>query len=222
MPVMKRQYREAAPRRNVRPRRQRKARIPRPIKQAVLTTSRKFWLEHWTPVALTTDRFWKYYTFNPSLIPNWADYFNLFDQYKINALKFEFRPRWDNYAGSDRTAPGDTNASGTFLHVCNDPYSSVTVPSGVYSTATLNTFMEQGPVKTYRPGDVVTVYFKPTVNMDTAAGPNVRVRAPYLTNNTISQHLGFHVFAQDSNMIGQFNQSWDVYVTAYFTMRNLR
>lgn len=224
MPVMrKRQYDSSRPRRYVKAKRTvPKARMYRSIKPQILTVARKFWLEHWTPVPLTTDRFWKYYTFNPSQIPNWTDYFNLFDQYKINALKFEFRPRWDNYAGNDKTAPPDTNASGTMLHVCNDPYSSVTVPSGVYSSATLNSFMEQGNVKTYPGNRVVSVYFKPTVNMDTAAGPNVRVRAPWLTNNTISQHLGFHIFAQDSNFLGIFNQSFDVFVTAYFSMRNVR
>lgn len=222
MPAKRRSYRDPAPRK--RARKTPKLRIQRYPRSQVLTTQRKFWLEHWAPNTTTTAGFWRYYQFTPNLIPNWNDFFNLFDQYKINALKFSFVPRFDNYAGNDSTdvtAPGVTLATGAFLHVVNDPYSTVT-PSGTYTTANLNSFMEQGPVKTYVATKPVEVYYKPTINMATEAGNNMRTKAPWLNVNLNNAHSGFHIFAQDPNLSAAWTQTFDVFVTVYASFRNMR
>lgn len=222
----KRSYADAAgrPRRMLRARRKTAARAPRMLRTQQITVARKFWASYWVPGTAATTDFWKYYQFQPNQIPNWSDFFNLFDQYKINALKFSFVPRSDGFAGNDTTdttLPGVTNAAGTRLHVVNDPYSTV-VPAGLYSAATLNSMMEQGTTRTFIGTKTVDVYFKPTINVTTEAGSNYRVKAPWLNVNVQNVHNGFHIMAQDSNFVGLFNQSYDVFITAYASFRNLR
>lgn len=223
---MKRSYAQASgrPRRYVRAQRKYKPRIPRGVRMQTLTTSRKFWSQVWLPSATSTNDFWRYYQFQPNQLPNWSDYNSLFDQYKVNALKFSFVPRWDGYDGSntqDPTQPGVTNAFGTRCHVVVDPYSTV-VPTGTYSSITCNSMMEQGNVKSYIGTKTIDVYFKPTINMSTEAGNNYRVRAPWLNVTSQNVHNGFHIFLHDSNFIGNFNQAYDVFITAYMSFRNIR
>lgn len=223
----KRSYSEIAgrPRRMVKAQRKKYPRsIPRNVRTQSLTVSRKFWTQLWAPSAVSTDGFWRYYQFQPNQIPNWSDYNNLFDQYKVNALKFSFVPKWDGYGGEDTTdvgAPGITNATGVRLHVVSDPYSTV-VPTGAYSSATLNSMMEQGTVRTHIGTKTVDVYFKPTINVATEAGNNYRVKAPWLNVTTQNVHNGFHIYAQDTNFVGKFDQVYDVFITAYMSFRNLR
>lgn len=222
----KRSYAETAgrPRRILRARRKYAAKVPRMLRSQSMTVARKFWSAYWIPSTVSTSDFWKYYQFQPNQIPNWSDFFNLFDQYKVNALKFSFVPRSDGFDGAnttDNTLPGVTNASGTRLHVVNDPYSTV-VPTGTYTAATLNSVMEQGTVRTYIGTKTVDVYFKPTINVTTEAGSNYRVKAPWLNVNVQNVHNGFHIMAQDANFTGFFNQAYDVFITAYMSFRNLR
>lgn len=205
--------------------RRRMARIPRSVKpKNALSVKRTFWREHWTPNTTTTNGFWRYYQFTPDLIPNWADYTSIFDQYKVNALRYTFRPRYDNYSGNDTTdttVPGITNAFDTRIYVVNDPYSTIG-PTGTYSLPILNSFLEQGNVKMYKGGRDVNVYFKPSINLATEAGNNMRRRASWLNVTNNNAHNGFHIFLHDSNFAAIFAQSYDVFITAYMTFRNQR
>lgn len=203
-------------------------RIPRAIQSRIpmLRISRTRWHENWSPDTVTTNGFWRYYTTSLNSIQNNTEFTNLFDQYRIAALKYVFRPRYDSFAGNDTTdttLPGVTNQGRCMLHVVNDPYSTVT-PSGAYNSGTLNGFFEQGnSVKTYSGNRPVTVYFRPTV-LANIGGQNSQVkRAPFLNvTDVAASHRGFHIFAQDVNMTGVFGQSWDVYITYYLTLKNQR
>lgn len=204
-----------------------KRRVPRPVPNGgtnILKICRTTYLENWTPNTTTTAGFFRYYQFTPNLIGNWQDYFNLFDQYKICALKFTFRPRYDSFAGNDTTdttLPGITAQGLTSAHIINDPYSTLS-PSGTYTFLNFNAFLEQGKVKSYTGTKPFSVYFKPTINLTTEAGNNMRRRASWLnvTNNNV--HNGFYIFLQDVNFTGVFNQSYDVFVTSYVMLRNAR
>lgn len=204
----------------------RRARSPKPSQ---MVCKRTFWLENWSPNTATTAGFWRYYQVSMNSMPSVGEFTPLFDQYRINAIKFTFRPRYDSFAGNDTvdtTLPGVTNQGGTQLHIINDPYSIIGA-SGTYNSTNLNTFLEQGSVKSYNGNRAVSVYYKPTINktVDGAAGGNnvERARAPFLNaNNTSVVHNGFHVFAQDINLTGAFGQSFDVFVTFYMTWKNLR
>lgn len=178
----------------------------------------------WIPNTTTTAGFWRYFQFQADQVPNWADLFNLFDSYKISALKYEFHPRFDSFSGNDTTdttLPGTTNQAGTRIHIVNDPYSTI-VPSGIYNSATLNAFMENGQCKSYSGNRVVTVYCKPTINLTTEAGNNMRRRASWLNVTNLNVHNCFHAFVQDPGLTGVFGNSFDVYCTVYMMLRNIR
>lgn len=200
-------------------------RVPRSLKLNTVTFKRKFWYANWQPSTTTTADFWKYWTVNLAAVPQYAEITSLFDEYRINALKFEFHPRFDSFAGdntTDTTLPGITNQSGTKLHILVDPSSTLT-PSGTYVSSTLNVLMENGNVRTHSGNRIVSVYYKPKF-YDTVGGVAGRMSSPkYLrTDSSAIQHLGFHSFAQDNNFNGTFGQSWDVFVTAYISARNMK
>lgn len=202
--------------------------VPRMIRTRIPTMrySRTYWLQNWVPSSVATSDFWRYYVFNMDQLPNVGELRSLFDQYKVCALKYTFRPRFDGFMGNDTvdtTLPGITNQGMTMLHICNDPASTIT-PSGTYSSTTLNNFFEQGRVYTRKGNVPVTVYFRPRVP-DDADGVNISqyVKAPWLNTSTTSiNHRGFHIFAQDINLTGAHGQSWDVYVTPYILLKNIR
>lgn len=205
-------------------------RLVRAPRDAYMRMKRTFRLENWTPSNTTTNDFWKYYTIRFSDLPNVADYQALFDEYKISAVKFTFRPRYDNFAGNDTTdtvLPGLTNVGATYLHFINDPASRV-APSGTYTAATLNTFLENGNVRSVLANKPVSVYFKPLINdaiSQTGASADQfrRVKPGWLTTNTPGTlHCGFHVFAQDINLAANWQNSYDVFVTMYFAVKNLK
>lgn len=159
-------------------------------------------------------------------MPNFGELASLFDQYRVYALKYTFRPRYDGFQGqdtTDTTLPGVTNQGKTYIHVVNDPKSTIS-PSGVYNSTTLNSFFEQGRVKSYNGNRPFSVYFKPSV-ADDADGVNIAkyVRAPWLNVGVTGIiHRGFHSFAQDINLTGVFGQSWDIFVTPYMMFKNMR
>lgn len=209
-------------------RRRRFARVSRSPRLPMITMKRTFYAFNFTPSTAATSNFWQYQSCTLSQMTNSADITSLFDQYKIAALKYTFRPRYDNFSGNDTvdtTLPGVTNQGGCMIHIINDPYSQL-VPTGVYSGATLNTFLEQGNVRTYNGNRPFSVYFKPTIDNTVGAAVTnaARSRAKWLStiNGTGIAHYGFHFFAQDVNLTGVFGQSWDVYITYYIQAKGTR
>lgn len=215
--------------RNVRRRRtnrRRIARVPRTLAMPSFTmkVKRKFWWFNWTLSTASTPGFWRYLSISLSDMPSNAEIVNLFDQYKITGIRYELHPRFDSFAGNDTvdtTQPGITNQAGVMVHVVNDPRSLLT-PSGTYTAANLNTFMEQGRVKTHRGIKPVVIYHKPTISQSQTTGSR-QIRAPWLqTANTTVVHSGAHVFTQDVNLTGISGQSYDVFVTMYMLCRGSR
>lgn len=194
--------------------------------QGVCNIKRTFWLENWTLGTAATSNFWRYYAFQLSSLPSYTELTALWDRYRLNAIKVTFRPRFDGFGGentTDTTLPGVTNQAGNYMHVINDPYSNVT-PTGVYNSANLNSFLENGNVRSYRGLRPFSVYVKPAI--DTYVGTSAtaaRRRAPFLqTTNFNMVHNGFHIFAQDVNLTGVSGQSFDVFVTYYMTLKGLK
>lgn len=194
-----------------------------------LTVKKTFYLENWQPNTTTVNGFWRYYTFTLSQLPDLASYVAMFDTARINAIKVEFHPRFDNFAGNDTTdvaAPGITNQAGTRMSIVVDPKSSL-VPTGTYTSANYNGFLEQGRVRTKQGNRPFSVYFKPNVNYNLGAivGQS-RKRAPALqiadANSQTVSHTGFHIFAWDQSFNGSFGNSYDLLVTYYMTFRGMR
>ncbi len=213
--------------------RARVARVPRMrssfMRSQALSLKRTFRLEYWQPSTATTNDFWRYYSFTWAQLPSLSEFQALFDTGRISAIKVTFRPRFDNYSGNDTTdttAPGITNQTGTNVHVIVDP-KWVGAPTGTYSNATLNTFLEQGGVRSYKGTSPFSIYFKPTINQTVGAVQGMRRRAPFLlldssSNATGSPHYGFHIFMQDPNMNGSFGNAYDVFVTYYMQFRGTK
>jgi len=204
------------------------ARVPRRIiSTPIINVQRQFHLENWTPSNVATINFWRYYTCSLASLPSYLDFAAPFDQFRINAVKFTFRPRYDSFAGNDTTdttLPGVSNQSGGRLSVILDPMSNYT-PSGVYGASNHNIFLENGKAKVYPGNRDVNVYYKPTVNQEVGGlSAGKRTRAPFLQCATATglTHNGFHIYAHDVNFTGVFGQSWDVYVTYYMTFKGLR
>lgn len=205
--------------------RSRKAMVPRGVRNLPTIAFKRTWYYGvFQPTTATTAGFWQYFTIQFSNMPNATEYTNLFDQYRINGIKWTFRPRFDSFAGNDTTdttLPGVTNQQGVNLHIIKDPMSTVT-PTGTYSAGTLNNYLENGTVRSYTGTKPVTVYWKPMIDDQLSTGTR-RVKAPFISssNSTVS-HAGFHAFFQDFNFSGSFGQNWDMFVTLYFQCRGQR
>lgn len=182
--------------------------------------SRKQWVTYFVPTSASTSGFWQYFSFSLSNVTSFPEVTDLFDQYKIARLKYEFRPRFTTWEGNVTAV----NANPTFVSIINDPRSSFT-PVGSYGSAAYNTFAAQGRVKTYSSGRPFTVYFRPTVNDNMAGGATKKVAAPFLqTSNTTEPHYGFHAFFHTPNFVpfSGTAQNWDIYVTAYIIAKGMK
>lgn len=224
----KRSYRKRNVRRRVGMRR--RFNIPRyPRYQAsnVVRAVRTFYLENWTPSTASATGFWRYYNPSLSLLPSLSEFQALFDLYKIKAIKLTLRPRYDNFAGNDTTdvtLPGTTAQGGTNVHVLIDPDSTTIVPTGTYTSTNLNSFLENGRVKSYTGNKPISIYWKPKVGDSMAVG-EARVRPKWMgTSATPASivHHGVNVFLQDTNFTGTFNQSFDVFCTFYMMFKSLK
>lgn len=200
-------------------------RVPRPIKpvSSVLNFKRTWYAGAWTFGTGTTDGFWRYAMYSFSQLPNYAEYQSLFDEYKINAIKVTFRPRYDNVA-SDSAAGGTPQA---YAHYFVDPGSTL-VPSGSYNAANLNVFLENSGVRTATLNAPFSIYFKPKIQTLAAASvttPAAQVqKGTWMKTSEVGiQYRGFHLFIQQ-NAMGNTNGniSLDMFVTYYASCKNLK
>lgn len=202
-------------------------RVPRYSAVNVVKAKRTFFYENWTPSTASTTGFWRYYQPTLNMLPSLSEFSALFDQYKLSAIKITLRPRYDNFAGNDTTdvtLPGTTAQGGTNVHVLIDPDTTTTVPSGTYTSGNLNTFLENGAVRSYTGLKPINIYWKPKVGSAMSVGES-RVKAPWCgtgTNPVQIAHHGVHIFLQDTNFTGTFNQSFDVFITYYMQFKALK
>lgn len=209
--------------------RPRKQRVPRPMsfRKNQVVCQRTFYVENWTPGTAVTSQFWRYYSPSLSSLPSVSDFSNLFDLYKINAIRITLRPRYDNFAGNDTTdttLPGVTAQGGTNVHVLIDPHNTNVTPTGTYTTTNLNSFLENGRVKSYTGNEPIEIYWKPLIGDAMSVG-EARVKSPWLGTGATPQnivHHGVHIFLQDTNFTGTFNQSYDVFFTYYMSFKGLK
>lgn len=222
----KRKYISRKPRRALKRRRMMITRRPRGLRTPTFTVKRVFFLQAWGPNTTSTTDFWRYHYVNLTQIPNYQEYTNMFDQYRLSAMKFTFTPNYTGYDGSnttDTTLPGITNQAVPYITRCYDNRSTIT-QSGAYATATYNTFLEQGKVT--RPKQLVrpiSMYNKCTIMGGFVGGTavNMWTRAKWLptTAPAIDHYIG-QSFITDSNFTGIFGCTMNVTVTAYLQFRN--
>lgn len=217
-------------RRTMRPRRKvyakRNMNISRPqrrigLRGPKLVMKRTLYAGAWTYGTATTNDFWRYQTFTAgSHINNFAELANVFDSYKINAIKQTWRPRYDNV---DAASAGANTT--VYAHVIKDPDSTTLVPTGVQGSGTLNGFLEQGDrVKTFNCMRPFSVYFKPKIRAEGLGGDTQTMVSPkYLkTTNTTAVHRGYHMYLAPNNFSAAPNLILDSYITVYFSMKDLK
>lgn len=202
--------------------RKRYSMVPRPMrfKQDMLKTTRKFWVQNWTPGTATSTDFWRYFAVTLGDMPNFNDYANIYDSYKITSFMIHLVPRYDGFQGNDTvdtTLPGVTNQGATRVHVAIDPKRRANDgPTGAYTSANLNLFLERSKTRMYLGNKEIKILVKhPCVLTDANANANSQAEKAqwYQTNITNIGHQGAHVFLQDVNLTGTFGQSFDVFYT---------
>lgn len=176
----------------------------------------------WSFSTASTAGFWRYNTYTATnSIQNFAEIAALFDEYKINAIKVTYRPRYDDVTISDANS-GQPQA---YAHVIVDP-SSTALPSGVYGATTLNTLLENDNVKTFTLNKPFSVYFKPKVQDQLfGGGTSSRVLTPTFmkTSENSIDHRGFHMYIQQNNFSNTSTGIiLDTFVTVYMQCRNLK
>lgn len=159
-------------------------------------------------------------------LTNLTEYTNLFDQYKLSALKYTFVPRLSNI-----NAEAVLNLTGTsvirkpYWCIVKDPQTQLT-PTGAWSRANLNVLLEQGG-KIYSADKPINIYLKPRISEQYGGGATRWVRPNWTTTDAPGAsmpHRGFHLFAfnDDFDSTSFANMRWDVRVTYYLQFKNMR
>lgn len=175
---------------------------------------------------VSTAGFWQYYepTINNGF-NNFADFTNLFEQYRVNSIAVTFRPRFAAGTVVDQVS-GTSAGSATTPYACiiKDPASTI-VPSGTYSIGTLNTLLEQGG-KIIRADRVFTVKWKPKIVFETGTTPSSTYykAPPFIDVNDAGVPMrGFHIMLYTQNFTTPTaSMSWDVYVKMNVSFRNMK
>lgn len=185
----------------------------------VVSFKRTMWMHNWQFSAAATTNFWRYYNVNMDNLPNLAEYQALFDQYRVNGVRLQFRPKWDS---ADAGPSGSSGQSMIYATIFKDPLSILT-PIGTYSTTNFNTFLENanGRVVTKQCNKPFSIYYKPyTPSADIATNGRF-LKTPWLSlaNATSALQRGFHIFLNDANFAANTTLSFDVILTLYFQTR---
>lgn len=213
--------------------------IRRNLRPATLAVTRRVYCGTLNPNITTVNGFYQYVatsldrTFkqfdatNTTMksLPNLAEYKALFEQYKINGLKYEFFPRQmdlnqpQNATGTSRNIP-------QVLILMDKTMSPNNIPTGTWGPDFLNSLLENGSGKTYRADKKFTVYIKPSILENVSSGASRTVGPTWLdlttTDGTLTNHRGFHMFIYNNTFDNASlpTANLDVTVTYYLQFRN--
>lgn len=199
-----------------------KRRVPRGVKTQMLSVQRTFFLSTWAWASTTTNDFWRYFAGSFVQLPNAAEYKALFDTYKINGIKFTFRPNIDGVNPSD--VAGATGGGMGNVHYIIDQDNSYS-PLGAWSSATVNSFLELGNVKTRSMNKPFSIYYKPKISNDvTGSLTNGQPMRPVFlrTDSDSVPHNGVHILLQPSNSFAAsptFRVTFDIFATFYMQFK---
>lgn len=194
---------------------------PRPYQLSVKRTS---YNTSWGFDTVTTNGFWRYLQYDMNSFNNFSEMANVFDEYRVNAIKITFRPCYDSVQLSN-TAGADINQRQSYAHYLIDPASTV-APTGTFLTATLNTFLENGGVVTKTLNRPFSIYFKPSLTdavFNTGTGSAMVSSKRWIrTSDPSAAYRGVHVFLQPNGFVSNPNIKLDIFVTFYAQFRNIK
>lgn len=198
-----------------------------------LSVKRRFWAGTITPGTTSTTSFWNYVT--PTLssagficgttlggLPNLAEYQALFDQYRLNAIKLEFKPRVFNVTNDQNPATGGTFRDRPYVSILIDRRGTTT-PAGTYSNSTYNAFAEAGNVKMKRGDRDLSVYLSKPIISEQYGGGATRYVSPKFTDmdsaGITMPHRGMYSFFHTQQFSTTAFTSYDVFATYYLTFK---
>lgn len=204
-----------------------RGRVPRGIRMFsranVLSAVRTFYAGNWTFGTVTTNDFWRYGQYTLASLPSVSEFTSLFDEYKINAIKVTFRPRYDTISPQDLVIASPQPQA--YAHYIVDPGSTV-IPAGTYTSTTLNTFLENSGVKTVTLNKPFSIYWKPKVSaqlLGGGTGSEVIKGGWVKTSDTAVTYRGYHMFLQQNNFTTTGGAvQLDIFVTYYMIFKNMR
>lgn len=217
---MKRKATRQPARRAYKRRRVMTRRVPRAprMQPGAIMIKRSNYVGNWTFGTATTNDFWRYFAYDMTAFNAFAEFAAVFDEYKVNGMKVTFRPAYD-------TSIVDAVGVQAYGHVFVDPGSTL-LPSGTYTSTTLNTFLQNDRVRTKTLNKPFSVYVRPKLLdqvLNTGTGAALRSVPWIRTTETGASFRGFHMFLQQNNFNTSNTQvKLDVFVTWYISFRNLR
>lgn len=206
-----------------------RARYSRRVIKNFLRVKRTFYAGSWTFSNASTNGFWRYFTHTLGALPSASEFSSVFDEYRIRAIKVTFRPNTDAISGQLNDVSTATSLANLVhnLHTCIDPMSTV-LPSGTYSSSTLNSFLENSGVRSRRFNKALSVYYRPQL-LDAVQGTGTAVgkvspKKWLRTSDTAAEYRGFHAFWQTSQFLASATSlPWlDIFVTYYMEFKNVR
>lgn len=196
-------------------------RIPRSPTNTSVSVKRTLYAGNWVWGTASTSDFWRFIEYSlASGFNNHGEFTPIFDRYRINAIRVQFLPRFD-WVAAPTTGATPLTVAKPRMAIINDAYSNLS-PSGTYTSANLNSMMENGAT-IYDATKPVTVYWKPAIPYSVSGGVTFK-RAPFLrTTETSILHRGFHAFIFQNNFTTTpTDLAWDIMVTMYVTFKDLR
>lgn len=185
----------------------RRSRMPRKVRQPIQYFKRSTYLAGWTANQLAVDTFGNYYA-SLNQVPTVSDFTGLYDQFRINAVKFTLIPRGNS---SDITPTGTSAAQsvGVFSVIDYDDDTNLT---------SISQAMQYQNCKMTRSHQVHSRYFKPriestvTTNTGTAAALNTRGWLDVAAGADV-KHFGIKFILQQApNAVQTFDLKVDYYL----------
>nr|WPR18779.1 MAG: capsid protein [Chemarfal virus 102] len=187
----------------------RKPMIRKTLKQPVQYFKRSAWLPNWLTTAAGADSFASI-NFRINQLPQFTEFTQLYDQYKINGVKLEIIPQYDS---ANVGAIGTNQISQNYL--IND-YDDVLVPT------TMDTLMQNQTVKRCPSTAVMKHYIKPCIAMqvfNTGITSTYAARRGFVDcNSADTEHYGVKL-GFTSNPLAQ---RYGLRMTFYLAFKNVR
>ena len=205
-------------------------RLTRPVYGAVarsgtnvtVDVKRTFLFGSWQFGTASTADYWRYIEYTlTSGFQNAAEFAAVFDEYRVNNIRVDFMPRFDNVAAPVTGATPLTVVKPRMACIVDGE--STQTPSGPYSAGTLNNMLENGAT-IHDATKTVTMYCKPSVALATSSGGVVFKKSPWLRTFDLNiQHRIGHVMAfQQGFSSVATDVQWDIFITMYVSFKNLK
>lgn len=187
--------------------------------------TRTFWAANWAFGTSTTAQFYRGIAPTFGDLPDYGQYANLFDTYKVKRVKVTILPRFgDCNINADNTSTPTIYNTQLYLTVAMNT-TDLTIPTGTYNSATYNTMLERSEsVRVYKLDKPITWSYKPNVLNSTTGGSAV-IPCPWLSvTNNLQNLLGCYGFIHDNNFsfLNASGFSVDIMYTFEFECRGPR